>query len=55
MLKLGVYEGLNLDGGGSTAMVVSGNLVNTPSDKNKQGESAERAVGNALLVVVRHP
>jgi hypothetical protein len=55
MLKLGVYEGLNLDGGGSTAMVVNGDLVNTPSDKNKQGQSEERAVGNALLVVIRHP
>jgi hypothetical protein len=54
MLKLGVYEGLNLDGGGSTAMVVNGELVNTPSDRNKQGQSEERTVGNALLVVVRH-
>ena len=55
MVKLGVYEGLNLDGGGSTTMVINGSLVNTPSDKNKQGESEERSVGNALLVVVRHP
>ena len=55
MVKLGVYEGLNLDGGGSTAMVINGALANTPSDKNKLGQSAERGVGNALLVVVRHP
>jgi len=46
MLKLGVYEGLNLDGGGSTAMVVNGHLVNHPSDP-----AGERTVGNALLVV----
>jgi hypothetical protein len=46
MLKLGVYEGLNLDGGGSTAMVVNGRLVNHPSDP-----AGERTVGNALLVV----
>jgi hypothetical protein len=46
MLKLGVYEGLNLDGGGSTAMVVDGRLVNHPSDP-----AGERTVGNALLVV----
>jgi hypothetical protein len=48
MLRLGVYQGLNLDGGGSTAMVLRGQLVNHPSDKE-----GERAVGNAILVV-RH-
>lgn len=46
MLKVGVFEGLNLDGGGSTAMVVGGQLVNHPSDPG-----GERTVGNALLVV----
>ena len=46
MLKLGVYEGLNLDGGGSTTMVINGRLVNHPSDPG-----GERTVGNALLVV----
>lgn len=46
MLRLGVYEGLNLDGGGSTAMVINGRLVNHPSDPG-----GERTVGNALLVV----
>jgi exopolysaccharide biosynthesis protein len=46
MLKLGVYEGLNLDGGGSTAMVVNGQLVNHPSDP-----TGERTVGSALLVI----
>ena len=49
MLKLGVYEGLNLDGGGSTTMVVGGKVVNQPSDKE-----GERPVGNALLVVLHH-
>jgi hypothetical protein len=47
MLDLGVYEGMNFDGGGSTTMVVDGRLVNSPSDKN-----GERAVGSGLLVVV---
>lgn len=51
MITLGVYEGLNLDGGGSTAMVIAGKLVNTPSDRNKAGEHVERTVGNVLLVV----
>ena len=56
MIRLGVYEGLNLDGGGSTAMVIDGMLVNTPSDtERKTGQHVERTVGNALLVVLsRH-
>ena len=51
MIQLGIYEGLNLDGGGSTAMIVNGRLMNSPSDKDKSGAFVERAVGNALLVV----
>jgi hypothetical protein len=46
MVRLGVYEGMNMDGGGSTTMVVEGKVVNRPSDKE-----GERAVGSALLVV----
>jgi hypothetical protein len=44
-LYLGATNALNLDGGGSTAMVVNGRLVNRPSD------GAERPVGSALLVL----
>lgn len=47
--SLGVYQGLNLDGGGSTTLVLRGAVVNHPSDP-----SGERAVGNALLIE-RHP
>ena len=47
MLTLGAFEAMNLDGGGSTTMVVNGEVVNSPSDK-----TGERAVGSALLVVV---
>ena len=47
MLDLGVYEGMNFDGGGSTTMVVDGKLVNSPSDK-----AGERLVGSGLMVVV---
>jgi hypothetical protein len=47
MLRLGVYDGMNFDGGGSTAMVVEGKVVNRPSDA-----SGERAVGSGLLVIV---
>jgi hypothetical protein len=43
---LGAREALNLDGGGSTAMVVDGRIVNRPSDP-----TGERAVANALLLV----
>ena len=50
MLSLGVYEGLNLDGGGSTTMVVEGTIINRPSDPD-----GERTVGNALLVIQRKP
>jgi hypothetical protein len=46
MLELGVYEGMNFDGGGSTTMVVGDKVVNSPSDK-----TGERAVGSGLLVV----
>lgn len=46
MRGLGSYQAVNLDGGGSTAMVIRGVVVNTPSDTG-----GERAVGNALVVV----
>lgn len=45
LVSIGVYQGLNLDGGGSTALVIDGRLANRPSDA-----AGERAVGNALLV-----
>ncbi len=47
MLKLGVHDGMNFDGGGSTTMVVEGKIVNRPSDRN-----GEREVGSGLLVIV---
>jgi exopolysaccharide biosynthesis protein len=46
MIRLGAYEAMNFDGGGSTTMVVQGKLMNRPSD-----QTGERAVGSALLVV----
>ncbi|MGE5429674.1 MAG: phosphodiester glycosidase family protein [Syntrophomonadaceae bacterium] len=45
MISEGIYEGLNLDGGGSTTMVINGKVVNRPSDKE-----GERPVGNSLLL-----
>lgn len=45
--SLGLVDSVNLDGGGSTSMAVSGVLVNQPSGKS------ERAVGDALVYVDR--
>jgi hypothetical protein len=46
LVRLGADEALNLDGGGSTAMVVEGAVVNRPSDAG-----GERAVANALVLL----
>jgi hypothetical protein len=45
MIGLGAVTAINLDGGGSTAMVVNGKLVSSPSDP-----TGERAVGDAIIV-----
>ena len=44
--SLGATEALNLDGGGSTTLVVEGVIANRPSD-----QEGERPVANALLVL----
>lgn len=44
LLSLGAVHAINLDGGGSTTMVVKGRVRNSPSD------GAERPVGDAVLV-----
>ena len=49
MKRLGAQQAMNLDGGGSTAMIVSGNVVNTPSD------GVERPVANGILVFAKGP
>jgi exopolysaccharide biosynthesis protein len=43
---LGMNQALNLDGGGSTTMVTTGKVINTPSDT-----TGERPVGDAILVL----
>ncbi|WP_433215286.1 phosphodiester glycosidase family protein [Microtetraspora malaysiensis] len=48
MKSLGAEQALNLDGGGSTAMAVNGELVNRPSDA-----AGERAVGDTIQVLPR--
>ncbi|MBO9541978.1 phosphodiester glycosidase family protein [bacterium] len=44
MRELGARDAMNLDGGGSTAFVLEGKLMNKPSD------GSERPVSNALLI-----
>ncbi|MGW0803982.1 phosphodiester glycosidase family protein [Nonomuraea sp. NPDC002799] len=46
MRSLGAVDALNLDGGGSSAMVVNGALVNRPSDA-----TGERPVGDTIQVL----
>lgn len=45
LLDFGVVDAINLDGGGSTTMVVRGTITNRPSD-----ESGERPVSDAIVV-----
>ena len=42
---LGAVDALNLDGGGSSEMVVNGEVVNRPSD------GRERRITNAVLIL----
>jgi exopolysaccharide biosynthesis protein len=48
VLEFGATDAINLDGGGSTTMVVSGKLVNAPSD-----QTGERPVSDAILILPR--
>ena len=50
LYSLGMTNALNLDGGGSTTLVIDGKIVNAPSDP-----TGERPVGNALLIERRRP
>ena len=53
MQALGCETALNLDGGGSTTMWVQGDgVVNHPSDNGAFDAAGERAVANAVVVVV---
>ncbi|MCK9525561.1 MAG: phosphodiester glycosidase family protein [Limnochordia bacterium] len=45
LIELGALQAMNLDGGGSTTMVIRNMVLNLPSD------GKERPVGNAIVVV----
>ena len=46
MLRMGVADALNLDGGGSSTLVIDGELANSPSDAD-----GARAVADALIII----
>jgi hypothetical protein len=48
LARLGIVDALNLDGGGSTTMVVKGEIVNRPSDL-----TGARPVSDAIVVTAR--
>lgn len=50
LIELGAYQGINLDGGGSTTMIVRGEIANSPSDPG-----GERSVSNAIMIVSSAP
>ena len=48
MKTLGCKDALNLDGGGSTAMVLNGSIINQPSDTASEGDS--RAIPTVVTI-----
>ena len=52
MLQLGAVNAMNLDGGGSSTLVIYDTIVNFPSDKDSAGNfGRERAVANGMIVI----
>ncbi|AEG61854.1 phosphodiester glycosidase family protein [Desulforamulus ruminis] len=49
MIDLGAVQAVGLDGGGSSEMIVKGNIVNRPSD------GKERSISNGLVVLQQLP
>jgi exopolysaccharide biosynthesis protein len=50
MLNLGCIEALNLDGGGSSTMVVEGIVINDPCGELKEDGKQVEAVSDAILI-----
>ena len=50
MLGWGIYQGVNLDGGGSTTMVLRDQVANSPSDAG-----GERSVSNSVQIISSAP
>ena len=45
--RIGLTDALNLDGGGSTTMVIAGNVVNHPSESDRRAHRQRRPAGRA--------
>lgn len=54
MQQLGCVQALNLDGGGSSSMVINGGMVNTPAGHEWSVVKKERPVSHALLAIPRN-
>jgi len=50
MLDLGSIEALNLDGGGSSTMVVNGIVINDPCGELREDGKQVEAVSDAILI-----
>lgn len=50
MLSLGCIEALNLDGGGSSTMVVDGTVINDPCGELREDGKKVEAVSDAILI-----
>lgn len=57
LLEFGAWDGMDLDSGGSTTMVIKGKVVNHPSDYAKPDGTGgvERRVANGLLIFYTPP
>lgn len=51
MLELGCVEALNLDGGGSSTMVIDGTVINEPCGKIQELGKQVEAVSDAILIL----
>jgi len=57
LLEFGAWDGMDLDSGGSTTMVIEGDLVNHPSDYSKPDGTGgrERRVADSLQILYESP
>jgi hypothetical protein len=55
MLEIGCYEALNLDGGGSSAMIAADEVVNVPVDKANGNQHSLRRNASALVLTEEAP
>lgn len=55
MHRLGCVEALNLDGGGSSTMVINGQVINEPCGEINENSKHVEAVSDALLILLKEP